>query len=185
MQNHKGYVPSRGGGVRIVREDGDNWGLIIERELRHPPERVWEALTDPAQLREWAPFDADGSLAMAGATVRLSTVNAAAPMESETTVLRAEPPRLLVYNWGGSDMRWELASKDSGTLLTLWTRIDRRYIAMGAAGWHLCFDVLDHMLSGAPLGRVVGMDALKSPVWQQLHTDYAKRFATERDEPGT
>ena len=34
--------------------------------------------------------------------------------------------------------------------MTLWTNIDRRFIAMGAAGWHLCFDVLDHLLNGTP-----------------------------------
>jgi hypothetical protein len=98
-------------------------------------------------------------------------------MESETTVLRAEPPRLLVYNWGGNDMRWELEPKGNGTQLTLWTRIDRRYIAMGAAGWHVCFDVLDHLLADTPLGRIAGMDALKTAGWQQLHKHYARQFA--------
>jgi uncharacterized protein YndB with AHSA1/START domain len=177
MHDHNAYEPSEGGEVRILREDGDSWGLIIERELRHAPEVVWQALTDPAQLREWAPFDANGSLAVAGSKVKLLTVNAGAPMESETTVLRAEPPRLLVYNWGGNDMRWELEPKGNGTQLTLWTRIDRRYIAMGAAGWHVCFDVLDHLLADTPLGRIAGMDALKTAGWQQLHKHYARQFA--------
>ena len=27
--------------------------------LRHPPAMVWQALTDPAHLSEWAPFDAE------------------------------------------------------------------------------------------------------------------------------
>jgi hypothetical protein len=35
----------------------------LVRELRHPPATVWQALTDPAQLSEWAPFDADRNLA--------------------------------------------------------------------------------------------------------------------------
>jgi len=35
---------------------------IVVREPRHPPERVWRALSGPAHLREWAPFDADGML---------------------------------------------------------------------------------------------------------------------------
>ena len=42
------------------------WTLVLVRELRHPPEKVWRALTDPVHLREWAPFDADRSLATAG-----------------------------------------------------------------------------------------------------------------------
>ena len=50
---------------------------------------------------------------------------------------------------------------DGGTRLTLWTNIGRRFIAMGAAGWHICFDVLDHLLSGTPMGRIVGPEAMK------------------------
>jgi uncharacterized protein YndB with AHSA1/START domain len=179
MHDSDAFDPSAGDDVRILREDGDTWGLIIVRQLRHAPELVWEALTDPAQLREWAPFDADGTLAVAGATVKLSTVNAGATMESETIVLRAEVPRLLVYRWGGNDIRWELEPNGAGTRLTLWTRIDRRYIAMGAAGWHLCFDVLDRLLAGAPIGRIVGRAALESPEWRRLHETYGKRFAEE------
>ena len=58
-----------------MRKDGEKWTLILVRELRHSPEKVWQALTDPAHLREWAPFDADGSLG-AGGTARLTTVGA-------------------------------------------------------------------------------------------------------------
>jgi len=44
-----------------VRKDGEKWTLILVRELRYSPEKVWQALTDPAQLREWAPFVVDGN----------------------------------------------------------------------------------------------------------------------------
>jgi uncharacterized protein YndB with AHSA1/START domain len=161
-----------------VRKDGDKWTLVLVRELRHSPEHVWQALTDPAQLREWAPFDADGSLAIAGTTVKLTTVGAPAPMISETTVTRAEAPRRLEYNWGGFDMRWELEPVGGGTRLTLWTNIDRRFISMGAAGWHVCLDVLDRHLSGQPIGRIVGPEAMKFDGWQRLNAEYAKQFGS-------
>jgi uncharacterized protein YndB with AHSA1/START domain len=138
---------------------------------------VWEALTDPAHLREWAPFDADGSLGKTGNKAKLTTIGAPATMISETTVTKADAPKLLVYNWGGNDMRWELEPSDGGTRLTLWTSIDRRYIAMGAAGWHVCFDVMDFLLSGTPIGRIAGMETMKFSGWQRLHAEYAKQFA--------
>ena len=100
-------------------------------------------------------------------------------MVSETKVTRAEAPKVLVYNWGGSDVRWELEPLGRGTRLTLWSSIDRRFIAMGAAGWHVCFDVLDRLLSGTPIGRIVGMEALKFEGWQRLHKEYAKQFGVE------
>jgi hypothetical protein len=44
---------------------------------------VWQALTDPAHLSEWAPFDADRNLATMG-PVKLSTVGMPTPQVSET-----------------------------------------------------------------------------------------------------
>jgi uncharacterized protein YndB with AHSA1/START domain len=71
------YTPGPASGAEI-RKGGERWTLILVRELRHSPEKVWQALTDPAELREWAPFDADGSLGAAGNTVKLTTVGAPA-----------------------------------------------------------------------------------------------------------
>ena len=162
-----------------IEKNGEDWALVVVKELRHPPEKVWEALTDPAHLREWAPFDSDGSLATAGTKVNLTTVGAPQLRVTEATVARAEEPKLLEYNWGDFQVRWELQPTVEGTRLTLWTNIDRRFIAMGAAGWHLCLDVMDHLLSGKPLGRIVGPQAMKFEGWQRLHADYAKQFGVE------
>src|SRR5579859_8182282 len=177
MTAHEQYTPGPATGAQ-VQKDGEKWTLVLVRELRHSPEKVWRALTDPAHLREWAPFEADGTLGTVGTTVKLTTVAAPAPHVSETKVTRADAPKLLEYNWGDHDMRWELEPSDGGTRLTLWTNIGHRFIAMGAAGWHICFDVLDHLLSGTPIGRIVGPQAMKFS-WQRLHAEYAKQFGIE------
>jgi uncharacterized protein YndB with AHSA1/START domain len=169
------YTPGPASVAR-VHKDGEQWTLVLVRELRHPPQAVWQAITDPAHLREWAPFDADASLGTAGTTVKLTTVGAPTPLVSETTVTRADAPRLLEYKWGGFDMRWQLEATGGGTRLTLWTNIDRRYMSMGAAGWHICLDVLDRLLDGQPIGRIVGPEAMKFDGWQRLNADYAKQF---------
>ena len=178
MADREQYTPGPAGGAQ-VRKDGEQWTLILVRELRHPPEKVWQALTDPAHLREWAPFEADGSLSTAGTTVKLTTVGAPTPHVTETTVKQADFPRLLVYNWGGFDMRWELEASSGGTRLTLWTTIGRRFISMGAAGWHICFDVLERLLAGEPIGRIVGPEAMKLGGWQRLNAEYARQFGIE------
>jgi uncharacterized protein YndB with AHSA1/START domain len=147
MSARDSYKPGRATGAQI-RKDGDRWTLIVIRELPHPPVKVWEALTDPVQLREWAPFDADRSLGAVGA-VSLTTVGTPKPIVTETRVTRADAPKLLEYRWGESDMRWQLEPHGGGTRLTLWHNIDRKYISMGAAGWQICFDVLDHLLASA------------------------------------
>src|SRR5437879_13588511 len=172
MTDREQYAPGPASGAQVRKgrgqNDEDKWTLILVRELRHSPERVWQALTDPAHLREWAPFDADGNLGTVG-TVKLTWVGTPTPLE--TRVTRADAPKVLEYN----DTRWELEAFGGGTRLTLWHNIDRRFISWGAAGWHIAFDVLAHLLSGTPIGRIVGADAMKFG-WQRLVAGYATQF---------
>src|SRR5437667_41090 len=156
-------------------------GTELQLALNNNPaaKAYQQAMYDPAQLREWAPFDADGNLGAVGATVKLTTVGAPAPRVTETTVTRADAPELLEYKWGGFDMRWELEDLGGGTRLTLWTNIGHRFISMGAAGWHICFDVLERLLAGEPIGRIVGPEAMKFGGWQRLNAEYAKQFGIE------
>src|ERR1022692_1819798 len=122
MTDREQYPPGPASGAQ-VRKDGEKWTLILVRELRHPPEKVWQALTDPTHLREWAPFEADGSLGAVGNTVKLTWVGT--PTSFDTKVTRADALKVLEYG----DFRWELeAFGGGGTRLTLWTSIDRRFI---------------------------------------------------------
>jgi uncharacterized protein YndB with AHSA1/START domain len=182
MSMRETYAPGPAAGAE-VRKQGDEWTLILVRELRHPPKSVWRALTDPAELREWAPFDTDRDLATVG-PMRLSTVGTPTAQVSESAVTRAEAPRLLEYTWGGQEMRWELEPLANGTRLTLWHNIDRRFVSMGAAGWHICFDVLDRFLAGNPIGRIVAGGAMKFG-WKRLNAEYAKQFGIEAPTPNS
>src|SRR5881227_682786 len=107
------YTPGPVSGAQVRKDRGqkgeEKWTLILVRELRHSPEKVWQALTDPAHLRQWAPFDADGNLGALGSTVNLTWVGN--PTRIEATVTRADPPRLLEYG----DIRWELEPAGVGT----------------------------------------------------------------------
>jgi len=47
MSNREEYTPGAASGA-TVRKEGDAWTLVLVRELRHPADRVWQALTDPA-----------------------------------------------------------------------------------------------------------------------------------------
>ena len=168
------YSPGPASGAEVRRKEGETWTLVLVRDLRHPPAKVWKALTDPGQLREWAPFDSDRDLGSVG-PAKLSTVGT--PYVSETRVKRADAPRALEYEWGGGEIRWELEPREGGgTRLTLWANIDRRYVAMGAAGWHICLDVLDRLIAGQPIGRIAGPEAMKFAGWQRLNAEYAKQF---------
>ena len=173
MSNRAEYAPGPAGGAQ-VRKGGERWTLILQRELRHAPEIVWQALIDPAQLREWAPFDVDGRLDRAGNVVKLTW--AGTGNRSEATVLRADAPKVLEFQ----EMRWELEPLGGGTRLTLWHNIDRRFVAWGAAGWHIALDVLDRLLGGSPIGRIAGADAMQFG-WKRLVDEYSEQFGKETE----
>lgn len=177
MTEREQYIPGPATGARVIKDgvqtEKGQWTLILVRQLRHSPEKVWQALTDPAHVREWAPFAVDGRLDTAGSRVILTWVGN--PTPQETTVTRADAPAVLEYG----DIRWELEASGGGTRLTLWHKIDRQFISWGAAGWHMAFDVLDRLLAGAPIGRIAG-DAMRSAAWRRLVAEYAKQFGTEK-----
>jgi uncharacterized protein YndB with AHSA1/START domain len=165
-------------GEATVEKQGDRFTLVFVREFAHPPEKVWRALTAPSELREWAPFDADRDLGRTGpATLAMAGAPEPAPSQSNVTV--ADPPRLLEYTWENDVLRWELAPSGGGTRLTLrHTLADQSFVPKIAAGWQLCLDVAERLLDGAPIGRIVAMEALEFG-WERLNDEYAKRFAIE------
>ena len=152
----------------------EGWVLVVARDLRHPPAAVWAALTEPDQLVAWARFTAGRDL---GATVE-ATLTMIDGVDGDrvdlaVTVTRADPPTLLEYTWGPDELRWELAATGGGTRLTLRHRVGSRDdLARAAAGWHLCFDVRDHLLAGDPVPPVRGQAALEHG-WTALHDRYA------------
>ncbi len=118
--------------------DGDRWTLTFVRDLPHPPEKVWSALTDPTQLEQWAPFNADRDLASPGpATLTMVSRDESMPMSA--SVIRADRPTLLEHTWGPDLLQWRLEAVDEGTRLTLrHTVADRELGPKVAAGWHIC-----------------------------------------------
>jgi uncharacterized protein YndB with AHSA1/START domain len=160
--------------------DGDRWTLVFVRDLRHPPEKVWAALTEPARLAEWAPYTTDRDLGSPGdATLTMIDGEVAQPMTA--SVRRAERPTLLEYTWGTDLLRWELDATGTGTRLTLrHTVADRDFLPKAAAGWHICLDVAEHLLDGQPIGPIRGSEA-RDHGWDALNEAYAEKL----NLPGT
>jgi uncharacterized protein YndB with AHSA1/START domain len=148
--------------------------LRFERVLRHPPERVWDALTDPDRQFGWHPTPARFELEVGGRVEYLEG-GFAGPGVGEVTAV--EPPRLLAYTWVGSEpdqLRWELRPHDEGCLLTLaHTFSERNSAANFGAGWHICLDALPEALAGSTERPPAGQD---QPRWRQLNAGYESRF---------
>jgi uncharacterized protein YndB with AHSA1/START domain len=180
--NRNEYVPSALADVSaapangVVVDGGDGrWTLVFVRDFRHAPDVVWVALTDPAQLAAWAPFIADRDLASTGPAT-LTMVDGESETRLAASVIRADRPSLLEYQWGDDLLRWALTPTDAGTRMTLHhTTAQRSAVPMMAAGWHLCLDVMAHLLCGDPIGPIRGAEAHEFG-WQRLHESYADRL---------
>jgi len=158
-----------------VESEGGRWTLVFVRDLHHRPDEVWAALTDPARLDQWAPFAADRDLGTLG-DATLTMIDADNAEALPATVMRAERPAVLEYEWGKDRLRWELEPTSAGTRLTLrHTLDDHGWVPVVAAGWHICLDVAEHLLDGDPVGVIRG-DEARQFGWEQLRDAYADRL---------
>ena len=148
--------------------------LVFVRELRHVPEAVWATLTRPEELGQWAPFTPDRDLAVTGsATLTMLSASDGGPFEVD--VRRAEPYEHLEYTWGDDLLVWHLAPHNGGTRLTLRHMLaDPSFLAIVAAGWHVCLDVAEALLDGEPIGPIVAEDAMT--YIEPLEIEYAARL---------
>jgi uncharacterized protein YndB with AHSA1/START domain len=174
--NSKTFVPGPLADVACLSND-QRWTLVFVRQLAHSPDKVWTALTDPEQLRAWAPFDSNRDLSTPGdATLSVVNADGSHAQDAPATVMRAERPTLLEYTWGNDVLRWELVGSNTGTRLTLHhTLTDRDMLPKFAAGWHICLDVADRFMSGTPVGRIVADNALNYG-FQDLEKGYTNRL---------
>jgi uncharacterized protein YndB with AHSA1/START domain len=152
-----------------LRRVGDQYELRFERRLRHPPEKVWRAITDNAELRHWFPATITGGHAP-GDALRFEFVPAGPSADAELramidaqqgeipedsihtrgTMRVWDPPRTLEYEWGGERLRFELTPDGAtGTrLVFVHTYGERDQTRSVGSGWEMCFDELDARLDG-------------------------------------
>jgi uncharacterized protein YndB with AHSA1/START domain len=153
-----------------VAPDTGKWVLTMRRELPHPPEVVWPMLTEPDRLARWSPVVPDRPLDTTGPATSRETPDAV-PVDAE--VLTCDPPRKLVHRWGGDVLHWTLESTNEGCRLTLeHVFADRAQHPSFSAGWHICLAVLEVVLDGHDVERVVGDRALAYG-WRELNVEYA------------
>ena len=119
----------------VITADQD--AIISEIDIAAPPERVFAALTDSAQLAQWFTdaacpvkhwrMDARQGGCYDYATQKGSVVvNGVSEFECHGDILDCDPPRLLVYTWIANwhlhkqrktIVRWELTATKTGTHL--------------------------------------------------------------------
>jgi uncharacterized protein YndB with AHSA1/START domain len=149
----------------------DRHALTFERRLAHPVERVWRAVTDPAELAHWFPCSVRGDVAPGG---RLTFEFPGGEMPAmHGDVVELDAPRRFAFTWGDDELRIELDPAGDGCLLRFTCLFsDPERASRDAAGWHVCLDLLERHLGGAAT-RSPSSDA--TPEWRALYDEYQRR----------
>jgi len=115
----------------------DQDAIVAEIQIAAPPERVFQALSDADQLKQWftspdCPAKSWKMNARVGGSYAYESepgsveINGVRAFECHGEILESDPPRLLVYTWianwhedknSRTIVRWELTPKQNGTFL--------------------------------------------------------------------
>jgi uncharacterized protein YndB with AHSA1/START domain len=124
--------------------------VVVEREIPHPPDKIWRALTQPHLIAEWLMktdfepvVDRRFSLSADWGAV-------------DCQVMAIEPNKTLSYSWAAmgleSVVTWTLTPTRSGTHLRMEQagfRPDQQQAYMGAKyGWQKFFAELERVVGG-------------------------------------
>lgn len=124
-----------------LHRTGDHWQIVFTRHLRHAPDRVWRAITEPDHVRAWFPNEIHGER-RPGARLRFTFPDEEKPA-FDGEMLAWDPPRTLAFRWGADELRFELEPDGDATILTLTDTIEEQgRAARDAAGWHESLDLL-------------------------------------------
>jgi uncharacterized protein YndB with AHSA1/START domain len=146
--------------------------LRFERRLAHPPEKVFRAISDPAELRHWFPATVQAELRPGAPMTFTFEGDAIEPLAGE--ILEVEPPKLLVYTWGDDVLRWEILPEAGGCRLFFSQTLAEDGASGGvpgtarnAAGWDVCLAALRARLDG---------EEAPATEWFPLFEGYVERF---------
>lgn len=142
--------------------------LRFERRYGHPIDRVWRAISDPAEMAQWFPSNVEGERAV-GAELHFvdDEQRAAARAAGEPTradgpmfrgsVVAYDPLREFSFTWGGELLRLELSPDGDETVLVFTHVLSHQSVAArNGAGWHHCLSALDELLGSHDRAAATG-----------------------------
>jgi uncharacterized protein YndB with AHSA1/START domain len=125
--------------------------VVVERDIPHPPEKIWRALTQPHLIAEWLMKNDFAPVKGHGFTLSGDWGSV------DCRVLSIEPNKTLSYTWDAmgleSIVTWTLTPKGTGTHLRMEQmgfKPDQQQAFQGAQyGWQKFFGSLEQVLARA------------------------------------
>jgi uncharacterized protein YndB with AHSA1/START domain len=135
--------------------DSGTRSVVIEKELPHPPEKIWRALTQGPLIKEWL-MENDFQAVVGHSFTLRSTPMANWNGVIDCEVLVVEPYKKLSYSWGAlgvdSVVVFTLVATKGGTLVRMEQsgfRPDQEANYQGAIyGWRKFIGSLERIVAG-------------------------------------
>ena len=119
----------------------------FERIYPQSVERVWQAISEPAEIAHWFPSP-EVSIDTEARTITLAG-DPYAPEARTTPVLTWEPPHRFAFRWQDDELHFTLSEHDDGCRLELVNLLSTDGAASrNAAGWEMCLGHLDRVVAG-------------------------------------
>lgn len=142
MENKSGTHP-----LGIVTREAEGFQVVFERHLSHPAQTVWEAITDPEQLKIWF-TDFEMDFREGGKVTIFFRDKDRSVTHGE--IVKIDPPRCFAWTWEGELGVWEIepTSPNSCRLRLTYSKMADQYAVGAAGGFHSLLDRLEWALDG-------------------------------------
>ena len=141
--------------------------LRFQRDLGHSVERVWRAVSVPAELAQWFPAAVDWVPAV-GESIQTAGMTG--------IITEVDPPHRLAWTFAGDLYSFDLSEHRGGCrLVFVHVFADRSAAAQFAAGWEAYLTRLEPLLDGTPLSE---QDAHQG--WDEVRDRYAARWGLDQ-----
>lgn len=141
----------------MSQASAETLSVVVEREIPHPPDKIWRALTQPRLIEEWLMKNDFEPVVGRRFSLRGDWGGVL-----DCEVLEVEPNKTLSYTWNfahddpaynlESVVTFTLTPTSAGTRLRMEQqgfRPDQKQAYGGAqAGWRGFFESLEHVLAG-------------------------------------
>lgn len=144
----------------------------FERSFPHPPDEVWDAVTDPTRLAQWFPTSVEFAQLRAGEPITFRFAQDRYPAMAGV-ILEVQPRSRLVFTWGDDELTFELEPRDEGAACRLAFSVvldSADKAARDSAGWDDCLDTLDQVVAGRTPKRPD-----PSEKWRAYYEEYQRR----------
>ena len=148
--------------------------LEFVRTSKHPPARLWRAITDSDELTRWMGYPMRVEMRVGGEYYADFARTGGGGLAG--VIVKAEPGRLLRYAWGTSTVEWAIEADGAGSRYVfaqhgLYPR-DVPGEEGAAAGWHVWLEDFEQFLdTGSPSSEEAGVAR-----WRALQPTYRRNL---------